>query len=569
MIHHKIHHHIKQLHHHIKHIHYHVRKHYDRFRFIKKHLFPVLSLLLIVLVVIGTLILNIGIHFRQKAENTECTRGISDISIKLNDITPLSNNGNVYQNVFYCFLSVNENVYQADKHNICGIKINNAWPINCPWDSGTTQIIENGVIKTRFTCTLPSSLQAGDRLQIVASRLAGECAQAINWNESSQYVNGPLLYYQSTTPKLPSPTLTPIPPSNPPSGGAGASDCPGTPSVPTNLQPNTTISTDDTITLRWNASNGALRYAIRIDDQGTNGEDGWNYGQNCQLNPPTHLTDICRADIFTNSYSYKVERGHRYAWWVHAINTKDDSACTKWSEAGTAVIVDVPYPSNTPTPTLTPIPTNTPTPSSSPTPTPTLTSTPTPTLTPTPIGGKQLSFNMKLKFQGITKKPVNVANRMVVKITFLTSDFTLETTPEFSSDDNGIWNSQFTVTIPTQKDLLYKILIKGPRHLQRKICVENPQDTVAGRYLCSGDGFRLQVSNTFDFSNIYQYAGDVPPQSGFLDSTDIALTVYGDIGKKDSDSLYYSDMNMDGFVDSQDYSLLFSNLSAGIREDEK
>jgi len=557
MLHHKIHHHIKKIHHHVRH-------HYHQYKTAKKHLFPSLSLILIGLIVIGTLLFNVNSRFLQKAENTECIRGIKDISIKLNNNTSLLNNSVISQNVFYCYLSVEESAYQADKHNICGIKINNAWPINCPWDSATSQIIENGAIKTRFTCTLPNNLKAGDRLQIVASRLVGECAQAIHWDEPSQYINGPLLYYLSSTPNTPTPT-TPPAPTNPPSGGAGGSDCSGIPSTPTNLRPNTTISTDDTITLQWDPSNGASRYAIRIDDQGTNGEDGWNYGPNCQLNPPTHLTDICRADIFTNSYSYKVERGHRYAWWVHAINTRDDSACTKWSGAGTAVIVDVPYPSNTPTPSLTPTPTNTPTPTLTPTPTAILTSTPT----PTPVGGKQLTFQMKLKFQGITKKPVNVSNRMLVRITLLTSDFTLETTPEFVSDDGGLWSSQFSVTIPTQKDLLYKMLIKGPRHVQRKICVENPQDTVAGRYLCSGDGFRLKDSNTFDFSNIYQYAGDVPPQSGVIDSYDFATAIRGDIGKRDSEALNRSDLNMDGFVDSQDYSLLFNNLSAGIREDEK
>lgn len=559
MLHHKIHHHLKRVHHHIRH-------HYHRYKTVKKHLFPSLSLILIGLIVIGTLILNISARFRQKAENTGCIRGITDISIKLNDSTNLANNSIINQNVFFCYLSINEGAYQADKHNICGIKINNAWPKNCPWDSSTTQIIENGVIKTRFTCALPANLQAGDKLQIVASRLVDECVQAIDWNESAQYVNGPLLFYQSTTPASTSSSSSSSP-ANPPPGGAGGAECPGSPSIPTNLRPNTTISTDGVITLQWDSANGALRYAIRIDDQGTNGEDGWNYGPNCQLNPPTHLTDICRADVFTNSYSYKVERGHKYAWWVHAVNTRDDSVCTKWSEAGTAVIVNNPYPSNTPVPTSTPVPTNTPTP----TPTPTLTPTPVITLTPspTPIGSKQLSIQMKLKFQGIAKKPINVANRMLVKVTFVTSDFTLESTPEFISNDIGLWSSQFTVTIPTQKNLLYKLLIKGPRHLQRKICVENPQDIVAGRYKCGGDGFRLNDINTFDFSGTYQYAGDVPPQSGVIDSYDFATAVRGDIGKNSSEALGRSDLNMDGFVDSQDYSLILNNLSMGIREDEK
>lgn len=577
MLHHKIHHHLKKIHHHARH-------HYHRYKETKKHVFPTISLILIGLIVLGTLILNIKVHFNQKAENTGCIRGIRDISIKLNDNTSISNNSILNQNVFYCFLSIESSAYQADKHNICGIKINDAWPLNCPWDSSFTQVVENGAIKSRFRCSLPSSVKTGDKLQAVASRLVGECSSAINWNEVSQYVNGPLFYYQST-PNIPAPSNTPVPPTNPPTGGGGV-DCSKAPSIPSGLNPFSNISADGMINLQWNSSPGALRYALRVDDQGINGEDGWRYGSNCQLISSSALNDVCRADIYTNSYSYKVERGHRYAWWVHAINTKDDSECTKWSEAATAVFVNLPYPSNTPIPTLTPTtipPTLTPTPTSTPvptstprptaTPTPIFTPTPhptlTPTLTPTPVGGKTITFQMRLKFQGITKKPVNVANRMKVKVTLLTSDFILETSPEFSSDDNGIWNAQFNVVVPTQKDLLYKLLIKGPKHLQRKICAENPQDSVSGRYLCSGDGFRLKDTNVFNFSSIYQYAGDVPPQSGVLDSYDIVTSVRGDLGKRDSEALERSDLNMDGIVDSQDYSLLFSNLSAGIREDEK
>ena len=53
-------------------------------------------------------------------------------------------------------------------------------------------------------------------------------------------------------------------------------------------------------------------------------------------------------------------------------------------------------------------------------------------------------------------------------------------------------------------------------------------------------------------------AGDLEPQDGTVNSYDTAL-IYNNLGKQDSSTLQSADVNLDGVVDSQDYSLVLTN----------
>ena len=69
----------------------------------------------------------------------------------------------------------------------------------------------------------------------------------------------------------------------------------------------------------------------------------------------------------------------------------------------------------------------------------------------------------------------------------------------------------------------------------------------------------------FDFTGIYLLVGDLPEQDGIVNSYDISL-VRNLIGKTDVASLRQADLNLDGAVNAQDYSLVIAALS--VRQDE-
>lgn len=245
-------------------------------------------------------------------------------------------------------------------------------------------------------------------------------------------------------------------------------------------------------------------------------------------------------------------------------------------------------PTNTPTPTLTPPAgtTSTPTPSPSRSPlTPTITATPTststvtpsPTLAPSPTQAQQpprsqnvaVTIRLKLKFQGILKKPKDEFNQMDVKISVVKEGeaqggFILG---DFKSDEFGVWWGLPIGINPLDITAKYKIYIKGPKHLQKKICDQNPTESWPGTYSCSqGEITFHEGENDLDFSNILLLVGDLPDQDGLVTSYDTSL-IFNNFGKIDIETLRLADVNLDGVVDTQDYSLVIGALS--VKADEK
>lgn|SRR3989344_37898 len=199
------------------------------------------------------------------------------------------------------------------------------------------------------------------------------------------------------------------------------------------------------------------------------------------------------------------------------------------------------------------------------------TDTPTPpiggTITPTPtLGPNQSALNLRLKFQGILSSP-NQAQNLSVKVLVNSVSLSVNQTvaSDFTVDANGIWSGR-PVFDNVQPGSDYKVFIKGPKHLQKRICEGSPQETFPGTYNCENGALSLNYGeNNLDFSNIFLLVGDVPVQDGVVNSYDISL-IRNNIGSTDPAVLALVDLNLDGIVDSQDYSLIIAALS--VRTDE-
>ena len=179
-----------------------------------------------------------------------------------------------------------------------------------------------------------------------------------------------------------------------------------------------------------------------------------------------------------------------------------------------------------------------------------------------------LKLDMKLRMQCVLNKPRG-AQTMKVKIGL--GDGKLKApmyeTAEFKADDKGFWNGTVTFKAPAGSG--YKILPKGEKHMQKKICVNNPKEDYPGAYGCDKGGITLKDGdNTIDFSKIVLLSGDLPPgeQDGISNAKDQSL-VRNLIGKSDPESARLADINYDGVVNAVDHSCLIAALA--VRWDEE
>ena len=203
---------------------------------------------------------------------------------------------------------------------------------------------------------------------------------------------------------------------------------------------------------------------------------------------------------------------------------------------------------------------------------PTLTPTPTtppgqPTNTPTPTGTGttgNVKLNLKLKFQGIINKPTTDAlSKLNVKIKLLNETTGQETayqTAEFTADDQAVWsgNTSFNVDVNSK----YTLYVKGPYHIQKKICNALPTETAGGTYRCTKGNITLENGdNNLNLSGIVLLAGDLPEQDGTVTAYDTSF-IYNNLGKNNDKC----DVNRDGICDTQDFSLVIAALT--VKNDE-
>jgi hypothetical protein len=185
---------------------------------------------------------------------------------------------------------------------------------------------------------------------------------------------------------------------------------------------------------------------------------------------------------------------------------------------------------------------------------------------PTPEATGSSRLTLAFKLQGIVGKPANTAPKKIRVGLFRTSmSEPIYKTGEFNIDDNGIWRGTVVFDVDSASD--YILYVKDDHGVQKKICNDTPTETFPGTYGCSKGKITIKAGDqSFDFSKIYLLVGDLPEQDGIVNSYDIAL-VRNAVGKDDSESLGFADLNRDGAVNGQDYALMISALS--VRQDEQ
>ncbi len=216
-------------------------------------------------------------------------------------------------------------------------------------------------------------------------------------------------------------------------------------------------------------------------------------------------------------------------------------------------------------------PTNTPTPTPTTATRPNATNTPTPTPTSTNTLNQQpestnITLNLSLKFQGIINCPEgNKQIQAKIKLGGRTqTDYQIGT----FSCQNGKWRGSVSFNVPPGDG--YYLLIKGEKHIQKKICELNYNEPIGaeGSYRCvQGQSLNLvQGDNNLDLSGLTLLAGDLPAQDGVVNSYDTSL-VRNNLGKKDEEALSLADINLDGIVNTQDHSLIIYALSVRVDEE--
>jgi hypothetical protein len=191
---------------------------------------------------------------------------------------------------------------------------------------------------------------------------------------------------------------------------------------------------------------------------------------------------------------------------------------------------------------------------------------------PPPTGNTVI--NMKLKFQGITAQPaVNKPLNVQVKLISRDANETFTQTVPFTSDASGIWSGTTSInldpTVPPQNNI-FSIYVKGPMHLKKRVCVIKPTETAPGTYSCATDGIPLSIgTNSVNMSGIYMLTGDLPvndgQQNGLVDSEDTSY-IRTHFGDKTPAALVIADLNLDGSIDTQDFSLVLAAL--GVKYDD-
>lgn len=183
---------------------------------------------------------------------------------------------------------------------------------------------------------------------------------------------------------------------------------------------------------------------------------------------------------------------------------------------------------------------------------------------PQQSSGGSIKLNLKVKFQGITKNPGDTPDKMVATVKLVKgTDIKTETGVFFRSDDSAVWSAN--TSFNAEPGGGYKILIKGPKHVQKRICDNNPQEGNLGIYSCTTGNITLTAGeNNLDFSKIILLAGDTN-KDGVINSVDLGI-IRSSFDKTDESSRIFADLNFDGVVNANDFSLAIASLSFRLDE---
>ena len=177
-------------------------------------------------------------------------------------------------------------------------------------------------------------------------------------------------------------------------------------------------------------------------------------------------------------------------------------------------------------------------------------------------GGVKLQLLLKL--QGINNTPVT-APKLKFKLTLAGSGDNRQLIEEIeltaSSANNGLYEG--TVLFDKIKpEGSFKLLVKGPKHIQKRFCHTQPTGGTA--YRCtSQEGFTvIDGVNVLDLSQVPLLTGDVPipEQDGFLNSKDVAA-LKSCIQARTTTCINQTDLNYDGATNGTDFTIILNSMA--------
>lgn len=196
--------------------------------------------------------------------------------------------------------------------------------------------------------------------------------------------------------------------------------------------------------------------------------------------------------------------------------------------------------------------------------------TPVPTTSPSPTPESTFPQTLHITFQ-FAQVPDDRARNAKVKVGILTPTSELWTQPlGITYVDTGTTPGNYKVSFTLPKALdttqLYRVVIKGEKHIASKICKQFGQTTVCG----TTDWIRITTYNYgIDYTKRPLEPGDIPPQDNITDINDFnrlkAILGKSSTQQTDADK-YTGDLNYDGVVNTKDILLMRKSLET--RNDE-
>lgn len=182
---------------------------------------------------------------------------------------------------------------------------------------------------------------------------------------------------------------------------------------------------------------------------------------------------------------------------------------------------------------------------------------PTPT---SPLEQYESVLNMSVKFQGIQQAPREQYRKLGVNVILKGGGQSVkEQLVEFTAQPNGTWTGALGVD-GINAATKYELILKGAKHLAKKICENTPSEQLGGTYRCTDANINLQKGeNTLNFSGIILLGGDLPQQDGIINALDFAF-VRQNLGSQSPEDLIRGDINLDGIIDTQDHTAIKTAL---------
>ncbi len=187
-------------------------------------------------------------------------------------------------------------------------------------------------------------------------------------------------------------------------------------------------------------------------------------------------------------------------------------------------------------------------------------------ITNIPLDMRKVNIRMKVKLQGIRQETFA---RQYARLRFgvavgqvggVNTDFTQS---EFVHLGSGVYEGLITFDpLVVPRGTNYKIMVKGPKHLSKRFCSAQAS---GDDYYCgeNAGGIVLNIGvQDFDYSTVPMAPGDLPfggQQDGIVDSSDLTF-IREHLPSKDAETLRVGDLNFDGIIDTQDFSLVVNNL---------